>query len=174
MGSEIANTFANINLAPLVLLIVGMIFIYIEEFIPGFGFFGIVGIVLSVLAIILRVLQGDGDPIIQIFTLVIFQAILTGLGLTLVVVLSKLGILNKSWLVQNNTAVAPDFSAGTQNYNHLIGLEGIVVTDLRPIGKAKFGDDVYDVETNSMYVETGNKVIVKSVEGFKVIVKKIE
>ena len=70
---EFALVFSEIGWAAAICLIVGLIFIVVEIFQPGFGFFGITGSVLVIVGIVIRVYNhGGGNPIIQLFILLVF------------------------------------------------------------------------------------------------------
>ena len=52
-------------------------------------------------------------------------------------------------------------------------MKGVSVTTLRPAGKAEFGDEVLNVETEGEFVEAGVKVEVVEVSGNRIIVRKL-
>jgi len=51
-----------------------------------------------------------------------------------------------------------------------VGSEGIAVTDLRPVGKVRFGNLTMAAETDGEYYEKGSHVIVLRTDGVKVVV----
>ena len=55
---EFAEIFTQMGWIPAVLLCVGLVFIIVEVFVPGFGFFGIAGTISIVAGIIVRIVQG--------------------------------------------------------------------------------------------------------------------
>jgi membrane-bound serine protease (ClpP class) len=56
----------------------------------------------------------------------------------------------------------------------LVGLEGVALTDLRPAGVARFGDDRVDVVTQGDFISTGSPIRVLRVEGNRVTVRAVE
>jgi membrane-bound serine protease (ClpP class) len=170
MFREIGILFSGMPVAAIICLVVGLILLYIELFIPGFGIFGISGIILTIAGIVLRAVVGDGDPIAQVFLLIFFQGAMVLIFFIIMSIIAKKGWLNRTWLVQSETAVATDYSHGTENYKNLIGTQGIAVTDLRPIGKAEFAGKIYDVNTGGPYVTKGEMIRVEAVEGVKISV----
>jgi membrane-bound serine protease (ClpP class) len=52
----------------------------------------------------------------------------------------------------------------------LQGERGVAVTDLRPAGTARIGDQLYDVTTESEYVTSGSAVRVVKVRGNRIVV----
>lgn len=173
MFNEISILFSGMTTLALIFLIVGLILIIVEEFFYGSWIFGISGVIFTIAGIVFRVLVRDGNPFAQIALILLIQVILAALGFLVIFWLSKKGWINHSWLVQDGTAVDKGFSAGTADYTSLIGQEGIVVSYLRPIGKAEINGVLYDVNAGSTLIEVGSKVVVTSVEGVRISVKKL-
>lgn len=165
--------FSNMEWYVAVCIAVGMVLLIIEIFEPGFGIFGISGIVLLVLGVILRaVFRADGDnPLLQIFQMLLLYLLIAGLAIVFVVVAHKKNWLKKTPFVQEKTAVNPDFSDGTKNYGHLVGKVGTAVTDLRPTGKAEIDGTILDVVGNSFFIPHDHSIIITSVEGSKINVE---
>jgi membrane-bound serine protease (ClpP class) len=55
----------------------------------------------------------------------------------------------------------------------LLGAIGVVVTALRPAGKARFDDQFIDVVAEGHYVEVGMRVQVIEIDGMRVVVKSV-
>ncbi|MDW8345364.1 MAG: NfeD family protein [Bacteroidia bacterium] len=58
--------------------------------------------------------------------------------------------------------------------NNLIGLEGEATTDLRPVGKVRISQNIYQATSLSGFIEKNSKVEVIEQEGAKIKVKKVE
>ena len=54
------------------------------------------------------------------------------------------------------------------------GDEGTALTQLRPAGKARFGEKTVDVVSDGEFIESGTKVTVISVVGNKMTVKTVK
>jgi len=174
MFNEISILFSGMTTVALIFLIIGLLLLFIEELFFGTWIFGISGFILTIIGIVLRVRVGDGSAIAQVVLLLVMQAILAAIGFLIVYWLSKKGWINHSWLVQGETAVGKDFSAGTADYGHLVGAEGIVFSYLRPIGKAEINGKLYDVNAGSVFIEEGAKIKVSVVEGVRISVVRIK
>ena len=74
---------------------------------------------------------------------------------------------------QKNTAVPEGATEGTPKYKELIGKTGETITELRPVGKAKIGDKIYDVTSEDGFVNKGVGIEVVAAEGVKITVRKI-
>ncbi len=163
--------FANMQWFIIVCLIFGIVLLLIEIFQPGFGVFGLLGVVLLAIAIILRVIfhETEDNVLMQIFQLLLLIIIIAGSGFGFFMYANK-----KNWLKNNaifsheETAVSKVFSEGTDDFSHLIGRKGLALTDLRPSGKAVIDGKNYDVVTQNFFIEKDTKIMVKAVEGVKI------
>lgn len=168
--------FSNMQWYVAVCIAVGIVLLLIEVFEPGFGIFGISGIVLLVLSIVLRAVirKPEDNPIAQVFQMLLLFLIIGALLFILLAVATKKNWLKKTPLIQSGTAVNEDFSDGTENYSSLIGKEGKAVTDLRPSGKAEIDGKVYDVVADNFFINVGKRIKVNNVEGSKIGVEIIK
>lgn len=166
--SSFVRLFTEMNAWTIVLFVLGIIFCAIEMCIPGFGFFGISGIVMIVAGIIVRMVCG-GDLEMLLYMILIALVLLV----LMLVVFSRLitkGKLGKSAIFNVGTAVPEDKTEGTKHYDHLLGVSGKVINDLRPVGKADFDGEIVEVVAQGSFIETGSTVTVISCEGGKVVV----
>ncbi len=157
---------------PIILYAFGLFFACIEIFTPGFGLFGIIGIASCVGGIVLRVIAG-GTALEIILTMVGIIAVLV-IVFAITAKSARSGKLSKSPLILSQNAVSSGITEGTQDFTGLIGKVGKTTTFLRPIGKAEIEDGNYDViAADGEIIECGEQIKVISVEGQKIIVKKI-
>ncbi|NLL55971.1 MAG: hypothetical protein GX242_02025 [Clostridiales bacterium] len=165
--------FSNMEWFVVVCLIVGLVALFVEIFEPGFGVFGILGLILLALAVILRAIfhKDEDNVLLQIFQLILFIFILAGGAFTLFLVGNKKQWWKRTSLYQLGTAVDAEHSQGTENFKGLIGKQGSTLTDLRPIGKMLLEGKTYDVFADKLFIEKDTKVEVIAVEGVKIIVK---
>ena len=166
--------FSNMEWFVLVCFLVGVACLLIEVFQPGFGFFGISGIVLLILSIVLRaVFSKEEDMVlVQVCQFVIVDILIIGLSLLIIFIAQKKGWLKKTNLYHTGTAVDEKFSDATVNYSFLLGKEGVAVTVLRPSGKIQIGDEVYDAESMGFLIEKGSKICVVKIDGGIIKVEK--
>lgn len=168
--------FANMPWFVIVCLVVGIVGLFIEIFEPGFGFFGIGGIILLILSVILRAIfhQPEDQVVTQAFQMILFIAILVIIAFILFLVGNKRNWWKRASLYQENTAVDTEFSEGTKDFSDLLGKSGIAATDLRPSGKMKIDNTIYDVVADNFFIEKNSDIIVVKVEGIKIIVNKTD
>lgn len=166
----------------LVLFLLGIICIALEVLvIPGFGVFGIGGLAMTIMAIVLMsqtfVIPKNVYQI-EILTKGLWVAIGGTFGLFG-------GFLLMRWLFPHvplfNALVmeAPDADAveaaeKLADFNHLIGKHGNTTTPLRPSGKARFGDDIVQVISDGTMVDSGSEIRVVDVQGARVVVEPVE
>ena len=167
MWQEVVSLFVGMEAIPAVLLCVGIVFCIVEMFIPGVGFFGISGSILIIAGIVIRFIRGFS--LTQLLILVfIIAVILTMAGLA-IVHSAKVGLLSHSPIVNNKTAIPVNFV--NEDLNSLVGSFGFTITECRPIGKAKFGDRVYEVITDNQLLPEDTNIKVVRIEGNNIVVK---
>ena len=168
MGAIIGAILANIGIVHIVLFTLGIIFMVTEFFEPGIGIFGIVGIILMIIDIFIL-----AENFVQGLILFAALAIIVLLFVLVLLLLASKGMLPKKLVLSEATDNESGYVASAK-VPLKEGDEGITVTELRPAGKAAFGEKKYDVVSDGEFVENGVAVKVLSVIGSKITVKPIE
>ncbi|MEO1525252.1 MAG: NfeD family protein [Planctomycetota bacterium] len=163
----------------LILLLLGLVCIFLEIFvIPGFGVFGIGGLIMTIASIVLMsqtfVLPQNSYQL-GVITRGIWAALGGVLGLFGGFVLMRQLFphvpLFKHLIMETPDAVAIDEAEKMADYGWLLNQSGETTTPLRPSGKARFGDDIVQVVSDGAMVEKGVSVKVVEVQGAKVVVE---
>ena len=147
------------------LFIVGMGLLILEVFIPGFGIFGIAGIV-SILASFYFVLGGNAAAVNWLAVSIVAALVIFAL-------LIKYLPSNPAW----NLFVLKDKQENSEGYSvtpdmtQYAGKTGIALTTLRPAGIALIDGVRADVVTFGDYIDAGTDIVVVRVEGSKIFVK---
>ncbi len=158
----------------IVIFIIGVALLLLEIFvIPGFGIFGILGILLMIAGLFFGLVSDFGMTdystlsvaIVQLASVFVLAAIFIFL---LSKILPKSAIWNKL-ILQDNIAIKSGY-ATRPSFEHLVGTEGKAITDLRPAGAALINEKRVDVVTEGNYISHGSEIVVKFVEGSKVVV----
>ena len=69
----------------------------------------------------------------------------------------------------------PDSSPGENTGTSVaIGVVGVALTDLRPVGKVRFENRVTVTETDGEYYKKGTQVVVLRIDGVKIVVAAVE
>ncbi len=172
MWSDLVLVFADVhNIVAGVCLLIGIILCGIECFIPGFGFFGITGTSLLVFSLVYRLIVG-GSFVQFVYMLCIIVVVLS-LLVIIAIRSARFGLLSKSGLVQNNSALPIDYASDEKNFAFLLGKEGLTLTNCKPIGKIEVDKLEYEALTNGEFIVKGTKIKVVEVDGRTIVVKKI-
>jgi membrane-bound serine protease (ClpP class) len=153
------------------LILLGITFLLVEIFaLPGFGIVGGIGFLSLIAGIVLALVRHPflipREELQRASHILVFS-----FTITLVLFLLSLKLLPRTRLWQN--IVLPAQSESRIEDIRLDVQEGIAVSDLRPSGKARFNDKIYDVQTDGEYVKRGEKVKLLSIEGNIIRVRKI-
>ncbi|MEZ7866198.1 MAG: NfeD family protein [Paludibacteraceae bacterium] len=168
----------------IILFVVGLILIGLEIFVvPGFGITGISGIFLVVSGLILSLLNNVNFDFKPIHPADSSKAILTvigglTLGFGLIIYLSnKIGSkgLFKKLALETTLENKEGYVGVSLEANKLLGKTGIASTVLRPSGKVKIDEKVYDaVSVNGVFIEKGTQIVVVRYETGQVYVESAE
>lgn len=157
------------------LLGLGAIALAVEIFVlPGFGVAGVLGAGAIVGAMVLAMMgarptSGDVAQALAVLGASIF--------ITLAVIYAWLRHLPNSGrfsglLLQGAVHKSQGF-VSAPNRGDLVGRDGVAVTDLRPSGTAKVGEERIDVVTEGEYVPQGSRVQVVQSDGYRHVVRAI-
>ncbi|MEL6498505.1 MAG: NfeD family protein [Planctomycetota bacterium] len=156
---------------------------------PGFGVFGIAGLVLLFAGLVGSFLgpgpgvfsaDGQGDLVRALVT-VILALVTSGVGIGVIVKqFGKLPVLGRLVL---DASRMDDEEAGDalisamddpQDLTALIGNEGSAHTPLLPSGKVELDDDLYEAKSGLGAIDAGARVVVVGVEGWQLVVEPSE
>ncbi|MCH7408842.1 nodulation protein NfeD [Belliella sp. DSM 111904] len=146
----------------LTLLGIGLILILTEIFfIPGTTIIGVMGFAISAVGVVygFAVLESN------VAWLVFSMAFILNLGA--IIYGFKSGVWTKFAL--HDTVEGRSFDGRMDGLE--IGMEGKAISDLRPIGKASFGEKILEVKSDSGYVSVGQKLIITKLDHNTIIVK---
>ena len=185
-----------------VLVLLGLVLLGLEVLvIPGFGVAGILGLAALAAGLFLSLIGGEivtDDDLVRAGATV-GAALVLGLGGGLLL----LGLLSRTvgyqGLVLRARLGAPDAPRRSERRNgqrtgdaltegsalrearraptvptSLLGARGVALSDLRPGGFARIGDDRVDVVTRGDYVDAGEPIEVIGDEGYRRVVRRLE
>ena len=167
--AEILN-FCVANLPIIICFLLGIGFLILEAFMPGFGAPGITGVVLEVITLVLT--WNAHGPMATLGLLLIVLATLAIAISTSLRSLSK-GKLGKSTFILNETESNEAGYRTTEDMQVFVGREGTASTVLRPTGIADFDGVRLNVSSEGDFIAAGTKVRIISVEGHKILVRTI-
>ncbi|MEG8947035.1 NfeD family protein [Rosettibacter firmus] len=164
------------SIIEILIFALGVILLLVEIFvIPGFGIFGIIGIILMIAGLFLGLLSDFSFVDWNLISYAIIQLAITFIGtgiiiLALIKYLPKASMFNK--LILQESVKEKSGYALKEKFVNLIGKEGIALTDLRPAGTALIDGERIDVVTEGDFITNNSVIIVKKVEGSKIVVGK--
>ena len=172
-GQAIVYLFPDMDVASAICFGIGLILLIIEIFTPGFGLFGIAGVIMSIIGIVLRATAGGrGNPVFQVLLLLLLLIIICVLAFIIMAVSSKKGFLSKTPFIMKESAVSKGIAEGTADYTSLVGKQGRTLCALRPSGIAEIDGVRYDVIAEGEFVDADETVSVLRVEGVRIVVVK--
>ena len=158
----------------------GLACIALELFVlPGFGIFGVGGVVMVLLSVVLAsqtfILPRNSYQFDQIPGS-LMSVVAAGGGVVASVWIMR-RYLAESWLFRRLILTPPsqeeenlDHLEAMVDWSYLEGKRGVTTTQLTPSGKARFGDDVVNVISDGVLVPRGTPVYVAQVLGNHVLV----
>lgn len=156
---------------PYALILLGVVAILVETFVPAFGLIGIVGGGGSIItAIVLTYThRGPADGTLVLFSaiLIVPFAVAWGLRLFPRTPIGRRLILSTAESHEGGYTAYPKVE-----YDRLAGAEGLTLTPLRPAGLARINGKKYSVVSAGEYIETDTAVRVVRVEGSRIVVRK--
>lgn len=177
----------NAGWLEILLFFTGFVFILLEMFvIPGFGIFGLGGILMMMVSLILAsqsfVIPVNSEEIRHMaYSCLSLLGACAGLGVALFVLQKALP--HTPFLRQiilkppHKDAVAMDAEGDPDavvQWQHLAGRTGETVTKLLPAGKAKIDGKLFDVISDGQLIERGVQIEVIEVMGNRILVQVLE
>lgn len=167
---EFLEIFTEMHWVPALLLIVGLVLMIVEIFVPGFGFFGISGTVSVVAGIIVRICFGLN--LTQSLTLILMIIGLMALIVMFMIWGAQYGILGKTGLFERRTTLDKDYNEPSRELKRLVGKSGKTISDLNLGGQAKIKGKIYDVVSISNFIEANKNIKVVKIKDNTIMVRK--
>ena len=166
----------------ILIFVIGIVLLVVEFFIiPGFGIFGIAGIVMTLGGLILAMLPNDSLDFSWVPSSQLGISLLTVVLATLLAVALVFWITPKvnEWGAFKHLTLATtqdrlDGYTASSFTPSLLGKVGRVHSRLRPSGKITLEGEVFDAYSRGDFIEEGELVEVISTEGISLRVKKYE
>lgn len=168
--------------ADILLFVIGVMLLAVELFvIPGFGVVGVLGAVcmlaglyLSLVPFVVPETPADWSAMMDAFvwfTLSMLGAVLGGLLVTKFI--PRTPLLGRLVLVGPSEDVAVRGGGSpVSTLEGLVGKEGVAVSELRPVGSAEIDGRKVSVVTDGDFIETGTRVRVVAVKGYRIVVRR--
>jgi len=159
----------------LILLGVGVVLLAVEAFVvPGFGVFGIGGIVAVLASIYLSLVGQFSTGVDYSQAAMVLSAsvlVMMVLGWALLRTLPRSQRLARSGVLLSDELDRETGYLSAAVREELVGAEGVAVTDLRPAGAGTFADERLDVVAEAGWIERGTPIRIVSSEGYRLVVR---
>lgn len=168
-----------------VLFLAGVACLAVELFVlPGFGVFGLSGILLMLGGLVLAGAPMQGQFVDRFesvaksgVTVVGAMAAFLVISLVLARYLGAIPLFRRMTLAPSSGADGaeePSWSDSSTSLAGLVGAVGTTRTPLRPAGKMRAGERDYDVVAEGAFIEVGKSVRVVLVQGNRIVVREVE
>lgn len=163
-ASWFADFFGQIQTIEAILLVLGLLFLVAEIFMPGFGFAGGTGIVLIIVAIFLT-----ARTPLEAFLMFLVLVVLVVALILILLRSARKGQIARRLILRQSATREKGFSSA-KDYSFLVGKAGTTVTPLRPAGIALIDGKRYDVVTEGGFVTIDTPVLVSHTQGYRIVV----
>lgn len=163
----------------ILLAIIGFALLVVEFFVfPGFGIAGISGLILIVLAFSFSMVGNDGFDFSPVsgrqLTIAFSTVVISMFASVLLAFVAGRSLLRSSrfgkMVLQTTMDATDGYISSDATLSQLIGITGVAETLLRPSGKVRINNRVYDAVSDSGFVDPGSAIIVKSLNGYTLVV----
>lgn len=173
MIDAFVSLFTNASALFFILFALALILLIAEAVVPSFGLLGLGGILLAFGSIVTRCVEGNNTSK-EILLYIVYIVVIYLLFIVIAKVISRAHRIitaKKRYTIIDGVKV-PLTAEGNPDYSFLLGKEGVVVADLKPLGKIKIGNDVFEATTSKGYIYSGAIVKVDKVIAQRIIVKR--
>jgi membrane-bound serine protease (ClpP class) len=165
----------------ILLFVIGIVLLILEIFvIPGFGIFGILGIVCIVTGLAMSLILNDffdlsvsgSEKITQSFLIVLVSLVIS----IFISVFFGGNLLKSKAFKRFSLNDEQNSSEGYQIHKpeiSLIGKNGKSITDLRPSGKVEIDGERFEALSIDGFIENGTEVVVTKIENYNLSVKRV-
>ncbi|MBO7634577.1 MAG: serine protease [Lachnospiraceae bacterium] len=148
----------------ILVLVIGIILIGVEFYMPGFGFPGIFGIIFAAAGVFLTGHNATERIVVGVIAIVIIAVMLI---ISIVVFNSK---KVKSPIKLDTDLEGKDLFIEGRDMEYLVGKKGVATTDLRPAGKGEFDGVVLNVVAAN-YIKKGTSLEIREIKNNNIVVK---
>jgi len=161
-------SIVSLNLPAALCLVVGVLLLGIEIFLPGFGVSGISGLILVIIGIVL-----GASSLLEALILILVILAVLGVLVEIAMRSATRGRLSKTPLILKDELDKESGFSSARDREYFIGREGVTLTPLRPAGLADFDGVKLDVVSDAGFLDKDTRIKVIDVEGRRIAVRRI-
>jgi membrane-bound serine protease (ClpP class) len=152
------------------LMVIGLLAMFVEIFVPAGGLIGIAGLGCYIAGIVLtfrnfNTVVGYVMLAVSLVSAPVFFALAFK-------IFPKTFMGKRLILRQSQQSDSGYTSFSSEKYANLQGQEGVALTKLRPSGMVEIGGKKYSVVTAGEFIDTGDRIKVSTTEGSRIVVRK--
>lgn len=170
MAQEVFEIFTHMHVVGVIFLVIAMVLFILELVLAGFGACGIASCFCFIVAFVVRFIQGATT--LQAIVMIVVMVVAV-VSVAMFTIKSKREGTFYNSLINKDTSIPEDYSDPEGVYGYLVGQEGELLTQCKPVGKARIDDATYVVYATSGYITRGATVKVTSVEGDNIFVERV-
>ena len=155
----------TIQILGIVVLIIGIVLIGVEFYLPGFGLPGISGIICTAAGIFLAGRNASERVIVGVIAIVVIAVMLV---VSIILFSSK---KVKSPIKLDTDLQGKNLFIDEKDMEYLIGKKGVALTDLRPSGKGEFDGVKLDIFSSNYYIKKDSELIITAIKNNKIMVE---
>lgn len=165
---EFVEFFTQMHYAVVILLVLCVVLLIIEAVMPGFGIWGISGIVCGVGAVVCEAIFTKSlfDVFMMIFLILLLFTIIF---ITFSLWLGK-GGFKKTPFVETKSALPENYKS-SEDLSGLVGKTGKVTSLCKPSGRAVIDGKVYPVRSIGENIAEGENVVVVEIKDNTILIK---
>ena len=168
----------------IVIFVVGVVLVAVEIFaLPGFGVAGISGVTLILAGLILSLVMNVGLDFVYVdmtslvsafftVTIAIFLSLLLSYMMTRTMFTGNR--LFRSLALDTSLGTSEGYTSSVQIYKEQLGKRGIAYSVLRPSGRVRIDNEIYDATAISGYIDKGEEVEVIRYSTAQLFVRKVD
>lgn len=149
----------------ILVLLIGIVLLGIEFYMPGFGFPGICGIICSAAGIFLTGRNLSERIITGVIAIVVIAVMLV---ISIIIFNSK---KVRSPIKLDTEIQGRDLFIEGKDMEYLIGKKGEAATDLRPSGKGEFDGVRLDILSEGDFINKGTALVITGIKNNKIFVR---
>lgn len=157
------------NLVIIICALIGIGLLIVEMFMPGFGIPGISGIALLAASVYFTWSRHGLQPALGV---AVAELLVGGAAVALALRSASKGKLSKSPLILKGGQSRKEGFLATEELGSYLGKKGRTTTVLRPAGIAEFDGERLNVVSEGEFIQKGAEVVIREVEGARILVEK--
>ena len=154
-----------VQILGVIVLIIGILLIGVEFYMPGFGFPGIAGIIFTAAGIFLT-----GNSMQQRVIVGVISIVISAVMLVISIVIKKKKKI-KSPIKLDEDLPGKNLFIDEKDMEYLIGKKGVAITDLKPAGKGEFDGVKLDIQSANYYIKKDSALVITEVKDNRIIVE---